>query len=471
MTGYRAITRARKIVFWVAAVLFVFTWPLLIAYALGIVISPNAKQPVVETGVIRIDSLPGGARLYLNGNDTGKNTPTAIERLKAGSYHVSLQKPGYHDWQAQISVDIQAVRRVSSAVLVPKLPKMHLVTVGSYTSEQLSPSSQYLLFSGAHVSDLRVFDLKAGRFLPRSVALDPYLSDPVDALSLPPWGNILLLHAVSAGKERVLVLHFGTLGVELEHVVEAPFFQKVDFAWSPTLSGAVYFVRDDSLWKMENWAATSESLLAKDVRSVGIVNNSLYYIDSRGELGEVSAFGRQHVLFKLSDSIRGSIGSGAKIEYADENLGVVITRDGNLVLLQPRGSAEFRGIRGAAIDKTRDRLLVWSDSRVGSLNLPGREKDSSGGIEWAPPPPGENRISSVEPAANMSNCFYVSNGSVYIEPVLPGVVASPQRVVTLAPGEHYEYSGATGMLVVTDRAIGQIRTTRFIVHPLLPNLE
>ena len=43
MTGYRAITRARKIVFWVSAVLFILTWPLLVLYAFGIVISPSVS--------------------------------------------------------------------------------------------------------------------------------------------------------------------------------------------------------------------------------------------------------------------------------------------------------------------------------------------------------------------------------------------------------------------------------------------
>ncbi len=473
MTGYRAITRARKIVFWIAAAIFVFTWPLLISYALGIVISPTSKQPVVETGVVRVDSLPGGARLWLNGTDTGKTTPTAIERLKAGSYHIQLEKQGFRPWRAQVAVDIQAVRRVNSAVLVPDVAKVHLLSVGKYSREYMSPNSQFALFSGATLSDLRVYDLKTGRYLTRSATLAPYLNDKVTGMSLAPWGNLALVHILTDNGRRVLVIHFGPLGFDLAHFVEAPFFQDVDFAWSPTLSGTVYFERGGTLWKMDTWIATSATPLVRNVLSVDILNNILYYIDSQGNFGEVTTFGREHVFFKLPDQARRQLGADPKIEFADEKLGAVLTGEGKLLLFNADRLSVYSGIKGVATDRARDRLIVWSNTRVGSLplGLAARDAETSRTIDWAPAVSRGSTISSVTPAAGKSNCLFVSGGNVYIEPVLPGVVSPPERVATLAPGESYQYSESSGLLLILDPQIGQIKTSRLVVHPLIPTLE
>lgn len=471
MTGYRAITRARKIIFWILAVLFVVTWPLLISYVLGIVISPNAKHPVVETGVIRVESVPAGATLYLDGQNTGKTTPAAVERLKAGTYRVALRKQGYSEWNARVAVDIQAVRRVSSAVLVPRVEKVKLVNVGHYQSEQLSMSTQYLILAGKTLSDLRFFDIKTGRFLSRIAALSPYLHDPVERVSQPRWGNIVLVQTVHKGADVVLVLHVGALGVDLEHVVEAPFFKNVQFAWSPSLSGAVYFLRAGALWKMAAWNASSENMLVGSVRSVGIVNNTLYYVDSEGNFGQVTAFGHRRVLFSLPKRLREGLNGGGRIEYVGDGWGAVLSAGGTLYLFRSDGFTEYHGIRGLAVDKGRNRFVVWSDDRIGNLPFLSGTGGGSIPIEWAPASPAHRRISDVTPAANMSNCLYVTDGALWIEPVMPGVVGEAQRILTLSPGERYQYSESTGMLLVTDRAIGQMRVTRFITHPLIPTLE
>lgn len=471
MTGYRAITRARKIVFWISAVLFVVTWPLLISYVLGIVISPTAKHPVMETGVIRVESLPSGARVYLDGQNTGKMTPAAIERLKAGSYRIALRKPGYSEWRARVRVEIQAVRRVSSAVLVPRVEKVNLVNVGRYQSERMSVSTQYLLFSGTTVSALRFFDLKTGRFLSQVSGLSPYLQDPVERISQPPWGNIVMVQVVHNGADIVLVLHLGALSADLQHVVEASFFRNVQFAWSPSLSGAVYFVRDGALWKMDAWTSASDRRLVDSVRSVGIVNNSLYFVDSTGSFGQVTAFGRRRILFSLPKGVREGLTGGGRIEYVGDGWGAVLASSDTLYLFRSHGFVEYHDIRGVSVDKGRNRFVVWSGERLGNLPFLSEAHTFVDHIDWAPAPPTQRNISDVTPAAGMSNCLYISGGALWIEPVLPGVAGDAQRVLTLSPGERYLYSESTGMLLVTDRAIGQMRVIRFVTRPLIPSLE
>jgi len=50
--------------------------------------SPNQNQD--PTGKLIIKSNPSGARIYLLGNDTGKNTPDSIDNLQPGNYDAFL---------------------------------------------------------------------------------------------------------------------------------------------------------------------------------------------------------------------------------------------------------------------------------------------------------------------------------------------------------------------------------------------
>ena len=58
----------------------------------------------VTTGSIQVNSSPSGARIYLDGADTGKVTNTTLTNIAAGSYIVKLAKDGYSDKEQSTSV-------------------------------------------------------------------------------------------------------------------------------------------------------------------------------------------------------------------------------------------------------------------------------------------------------------------------------------------------------------------------------
>ncbi len=58
----------------------------------------------METGSIRINSLPPGAKVYLNGIDTGQQTDTVLSGIPTGSHSLLLSKLGFHDFTATCTV-------------------------------------------------------------------------------------------------------------------------------------------------------------------------------------------------------------------------------------------------------------------------------------------------------------------------------------------------------------------------------
>ena len=58
----------------------------------------------VTTGSIQVSSSPTGAKIYLDGADTGKVTNTTLTNIAAGSHTVKLTKDGYSDKEQSVSV-------------------------------------------------------------------------------------------------------------------------------------------------------------------------------------------------------------------------------------------------------------------------------------------------------------------------------------------------------------------------------
>jgi serine/threonine-protein kinase len=72
-------------------------------------------------GTIQVDSSPRGARIVLNGDDTGKETPAVLDNVPVGAeLKVELKRKGYEPWSGRVLLESQEPRRIN-AVLTRKL--------------------------------------------------------------------------------------------------------------------------------------------------------------------------------------------------------------------------------------------------------------------------------------------------------------------------------------------------------------
>ncbi|HSA59528.1 MAG TPA: serine/threonine-protein kinase [bacterium] len=62
--------------------------------------------PAVATGRLSVTSDPSGAKVFLNGENTGRTTPTTLEELMPGKrVNVALIQKGYEDWRRTVTVE------------------------------------------------------------------------------------------------------------------------------------------------------------------------------------------------------------------------------------------------------------------------------------------------------------------------------------------------------------------------------
>lgn len=59
---------------------------------------------LAETGSIQAGSIPSGAKIFLDGADTGKTTPSLLPGVAAGSHTIKLTLFRYQDWTSAVTV-------------------------------------------------------------------------------------------------------------------------------------------------------------------------------------------------------------------------------------------------------------------------------------------------------------------------------------------------------------------------------
>jgi hypothetical protein len=101
---------------------------------------------VIQNALLFVDSKPGGAQIYLNGQNRNANTSARLI-LPAGNYTLGLKKDGYRDWSRPFVLSEGSVGRYVYPFLFPVKPVQ--TNLKTYTSQPglvlESPDRHWLL--------------------------------------------------------------------------------------------------------------------------------------------------------------------------------------------------------------------------------------------------------------------------------------------------------------------------------------
>lgn len=141
---------------------FFMVAPLLILYTSGYQYDWQ-KHQWFDPGWIIVSSKPVGARVILNGQDTGLQTPAIIKNLLAGTYDVKVVAEGFYPWQNRVPVVAGLASSAKSVQLFRNDSALVPVDLGLTNWAQVyeSPSGRWLaLVSDA--GDLAFFNAETG---------------------------------------------------------------------------------------------------------------------------------------------------------------------------------------------------------------------------------------------------------------------------------------------------------------------
>lgn len=174
---------------------------------------------VIQNALLFTDSKPGGAEIWLNGQDRNATTSARLI-LPAGNYSLTLKKDGYHDWTRQFVLNEESVARYVYPFLFPVKPlsanlKTYPTQPGLITE---SPDRHWLLAESNEDSvQAPTFDEYDTSTLDQNAPVVTQISFPAglltnysadSKLTAVEWStdnnNVLLLHTFSGGQEYVV---------------------------------------------------------------------------------------------------------------------------------------------------------------------------------------------------------------------------------------------------------------------------
>jgi len=135
MTG-----RYRTALWTIFIVGFAITAPVLVLYTAGYRYNFLAGR-VVETGILSIASTPRGAKIIIDGKDTGNQTPSIINNIQPGRHLIRLEKKDYLSWEKHLDVISRQTTFAENALLFlatePIIKKPNILAVASPNREKI----------------------------------------------------------------------------------------------------------------------------------------------------------------------------------------------------------------------------------------------------------------------------------------------------------------------------------------------
>lgn len=183
------------------------------AYGYGIDTKTGA---LIQNGLLIVDSKPGGASIYLNGQFQSSTTSARLV-LPAGNYDLAIKKTGYRDWSRKFTLNEHSIARYVYPLLFPTKPVSQNLKVYSSEPQVItqSPDKHWLLVQTPSADPKNVvfdiFDTSKLDQPPAQLVLPAVLlsgSGPGRSLSAVEWAtdnnHLLLKHSYQGGDEFII---------------------------------------------------------------------------------------------------------------------------------------------------------------------------------------------------------------------------------------------------------------------------
>lgn len=452
MTSYRAVTRLRKVLFWVFAALFLLTWPPLLFYTLGIAPARGSDELLTETGAIRVESVPSDAAVLFNGNRLDDTTPAVLDRIKPGTHTLRIEKQGHEPWVGSIEIKPRAVVRITPAVLPHALQgEPTLLSRLPIQDVAMAAEGQYIGLVPGTVGQFSVVNAEEESAVALAGELVQYADDPVLRVQGTANGSRFYLWAGADGDRRLLVVEAGNQLGTLEASVTNPLVTAAELVFEPTLSSDIVLYDGSRLLRLESWSDEDPDVLSRKARAAAVFENALFYLENDGTVGQVTGVGRHAELFDLPEEEGGALSgrSSVRLIHATDEWVGYLTEQG--VTIGTKGEIRrYPDLVGGYADPNRERLIVWSSRRFGALPYRVRSDQSEGASEvrWMGGGHASDAVvEMVYSVAGGTHVLYGRDQAVWVQPVIPSVEAEPTAVLTGLQQPDFWYSSASGKLL------------------------
>jgi ligand-binding sensor domain-containing protein len=142
-----------------SGILYLLTF-ILLSFSCDREVSVSPPDPPVNTGYLFIDSNPHGAKIYVNGKNTGKVTPDSLSWMEQSDYSITLKYPLYKDTtftfgieegkRKEIFVDYYSNPLMYGKIYCETLPSKAEIYLDGNNTGKLTPYTLEHILPGTH---------------------------------------------------------------------------------------------------------------------------------------------------------------------------------------------------------------------------------------------------------------------------------------------------------------------------------
>jgi hypothetical protein len=257
----------------------------LVAYGNDYTYDFSTRQ-IVQRGHVIINSVPGGAKVIVDGKALNKQTPYQAA-WSVGQHIFKLERGGYVTWQKALNVVAGQVNLVEYAVLVPKNPPKTLMDSKSdLLMQAISSDHKHIAYiAGGTAPALYTLDLGSGKVVKLYTPKVQTADVPGETLQSVTWSDDASHLLIRSLVGSIVTYRLAAAaGGEPVNLTDQYRFDFSTLAFSPNNWRQLYWISPDGLRRLDVDSQTVSAVLADKVTQFWVVTDRVLYVQ-QADLG------------------------------------------------------------------------------------------------------------------------------------------------------------------------------------------
>jgi hypothetical protein len=451
------MTLVRKILFFVLAAVYVVACPLLILYALGFIISPT--EGFVQTGLIHLSTVPGGADIYLEKSHYTNRTPATIGGLLEGNYKITLFKKGYKSWSQSVSIEAGKAAAFNDILLIPyEWPRQGLTT---YSCRELTPAenSTFFIAKDTNLGSYLSYE-KKGPPLPMLAADSPFADFTVTKWYEVAKSSTYIFYGGTLLDKRYLLLNMEDKENRLKDITNLVGNKFSSIIWNADDPTKLYTQQEKCINKIDVKKEQVLTCFLDNVKGFGIFKDWLYVLDQNDVLVRYRADKQEKENLSLDTQT-------ARHLFERSDFYTITVKDtvifflgnkGDFLASTPSYYIAYEGVTGVDFQSRQDKLLYWGKKSISVLQFSGKGEKTVFQEKF--------KIQTIiDNAASIKQVFWVYDGShiiyndegrIYLIEIEPQGPHHSEFIVKVKDNTNIYYNDDNSILYYIDEASGKL---------------
>lgn len=238
---------------------------------------------IEQGGLVQFDTAPSAADVMIDGKNLGTRTASR-KTLSTGQHFITMQRPGYKQWQKSVDVKAGGVLWLTYARLVPNdLKPTNVANFATVSSTASSPDNKWMAIKDDPATPtIRLVDLSRDEVettnieLPATVYTAP-APDKTQSFTLETWNPtsrmILVKHAYDDAKIEWIVVDAQNVAAS-KNATTLLGINATKLVFSGNNNSILYALVDNTVRKIDLGAATLSGPLVSNVAEFSLFDNT-----------------------------------------------------------------------------------------------------------------------------------------------------------------------------------------------------